>query len=49
VNRKLIMRDIRVYMAVGGMPQAVKANMKGNNFSTIDNIKRQIINLYEED
>ena len=36
-------------IADGGMPQAVKANMKGNNFSTIDNIKRQIINLYEED
>lgn len=36
-------------IADGGMPQTVKANMKGNNFSTIDNIKRQIINLYEED
>jgi len=48
VNRKL-MRDMRVYMAVGGMPQAVEAYTKGNNFSIIDNIKRQIINLYEED
>ena len=48
VNRKL-MRDMRIYMAVGGMPQAVEAYVKGNNFSTIDNVKRQIINLYEED
>ncbi len=48
VNRKL-MRDLRIYMAVGGMPQAVEAYVNGNNFSTIDNIKRQIIHLYEED
>lgn len=48
VNRKL-MRDIRIYMAVGGMPQAVEAYVNGNNFSTIDNVKRQIIHLYEED
>lgn len=48
VNRKL-MRDIRIYMAVGGMPQAVEAYVQGKNFSIIDNVKRQIINLYEED
>ncbi len=47
-NRKL-MRDIRVYMAVGGMPQAVEAYVNGSNFSMIDQVKRQIINLYEED
>ena len=47
-NRKL-MRDLRIYMAVGGMPQAVEAYVEGRNFSQIDNIKRQIINLYEED
>lgn len=48
VNRKL-MRDIRIYMAVGGMPQAVESYVNGNNFSMIDHVKRQIINLYEED
>lgn len=48
VNRKL-MRDIRIYMAVGGMPQAVEAYTNGKNFSAIDNVKRQIIHLYEED
>ena len=43
------MRDMRIYMAVGGIPQAVEAYVNGNNFSTIDNVKRQIIYLYEED
>lgn len=47
-NRKLT-RDLRVYMAVGGMPQAVEAYINGKNFSEIDMIKRQIISLYEED
>ena len=47
-NRKL-MRDLRIYMAVGGMPQAVEAYIEGKNFSEIDMIKRQIIALYEED
>ena len=48
VNRKL-MRDIRLYMAVGGMPQAVESYVNGDNFSMIDQVKRQIIKLYEED
>ena len=47
-NRKL-MRDLRIYMAVGGMPQAVEAYVSGKNFSEIDMSKRQIISLYEED
>lgn len=48
VNRKL-MRDIRLYMAVGGMPQAVESFVNGENFSAIDMVKRQIIKLYEDD
>lgn len=47
-NRKL-MRDLRIYMAVGGMPQAVEAYLRGDNFTKIDFIKRQIISLYEDD
>ena len=47
-NRKL-MRDLRIYMAVGGMPQTVEAYIEGKNFSEIDMIKRQIIGLYEDD
>ncbi len=48
LNRKL-MRDFRIYMAVGGMPQAVSAYIEGKSFAAIDEIKRQIINLYLED
>lgn len=48
LNRKL-MRDFRVYMAVGGMPQAVAANVEGKNFTEIDEVKREIINLYKDD
>lgn len=48
VNRKL-MRDIRLYMAVGGMPQAVESFVNGDNFAMIDQVKRQIIKLYEDD
>jgi predicted AAA+ superfamily ATPase len=47
-NRKL-MKDFRTYMAVGGMPQAVKAYVDGKNFSQIDSVKREIINLYVDD
>lgn len=47
-NRKL-MRNLRIYMAVGGMPQAVEAYLRGDNFTKIDFIKRQIISLYEDD
>lgn len=46
-NRKLMI-DLRIYMAVGGMPQAVEAYVDGKNFSEIDMVKRQIITLYEE-
>ena len=48
LNRKL-MRDFRIYMAVGGMPQAVEAYVSKKNFSEIDMVKRGIIKLYEED
>ena len=47
-NRKL-MRDLRIYMAVGGMPQAIEAYVAGMNFQQIDQVKRQIIKLYEDD
>lgn len=48
VHRKL-MRDFRLYMLVGGMPQAVSAYIKTNNFTAVDLVKRDIIALYEED
>ncbi len=48
LNRKL-MRDFRIYMAVGGMPQAVEAYVEGRNFEEIDRVKRAILKLYDED
>ncbi len=48
LNRKL-MRDLRIYMAVGGMPQAVEAYVEGKNLVEIDRVKRTILKLYEED
>lgn len=48
VHRKL-MRDFRLYMLVGGMPQAIAAYIKTNNFTAVDLAKRDIIALYEED
>ncbi len=48
LNRKL-MRDFRIYMAVGGMPQAVEAYTEGRNFTEIDEVKREIIDLYKDD
>ena len=47
-NRKL-MNDFRLYMAVGGMPQAVQALVEGKNFNQIDKVKREIIDLYVDD
>lgn len=43
------MRDFRIYMAVGGMPQAVDAYAQGGNFAVIDQVKREIIGLYKAD
>ncbi|NMM95130.1 ATP-binding protein [Bifidobacterium oedipodis] len=48
LNRKL-MRDFRLYMLVGGMPQAVEAYLQTNNLMDVDTVKRTIIDLYEED
>ncbi len=48
LNRKLL-RDFRLYMLVGGMPQAVQEYITTNNFRLVDAVKRDILNLYEED
>lgn len=48
INRKL-MRDFRLYILVGGMPQAVNAYLDTLDFRRVDQIKRNIINLYDAD
>lgn len=48
VHRK-IMQKFRTYLAVGGMPQAVAAYVEGRDYRQIDFIKRNILELYEDD
>ncbi len=48
VHRKM-MKNFRLYMLVGGMPQAVAKYIQTNNLSAVDQVKRDIIALYEED
>ncbi len=48
VNRKL-MKDFRLYMLVGGMPQAVAKYLETNDLRKVDRVKRGIIRLYESD
>ncbi len=44
-----ILRKFRLYMLIGGMPQAIQAYIETNNFKMVDQVKRDIVNLYEED
>lgn len=44
-----LMRDFRLYMLIGGMPQAVNAYLNTNNFEAVDQAKRLILNIYDED
>lgn len=48
VTRKQ-MRELRLYMLVGGMPQAVNTYLDTNNLRAVDKTKRSIIKLYLED
>ena len=48
VNRKL-QKDFRLYMLIGGMPQAVNTYLDTNNLSEVDSVKREIIELYADD
>lgn len=47
-HRKL-MRDLRLYMLVGGMPQAVLEFLATNNLARVDEVKRDIVSLYHDD
>ena len=48
LNRKQ-MRQFRLYMLVGGMPQAVNEYIETNNLRKVDEVKRDILSLYEDD
>ena len=44
-----IMRDLRLYMLIGGMPQAVNTYLDSQNLSLVDGVKREILELYNDD
>lgn len=46
---RTMMRDFRLYMLVGGMPQAVNALLNTNNLQAVDTVKRRIVQLYADD
>ena len=48
-THRTMMRNLRLYMLVGGMPQAVNAYLKYNNMQMVDKVKREIIELYDND
>ena len=48
IHRRM-MRDFRLYMLIGGMPQAVAKYIETNNLAAVDSVKRDILSLYEED
>ena len=48
VTRQML-RDFRLYMLVGGMPQSVNEYMDSKNLSLVDRVKREIIELYIDD
>ncbi len=49
VMHRNLMRIFRLYMLVGGMPQAVETYLEHNNLQAVDEVKREIVDLYEED
>lgn len=44
-----LMRKFRLYMLIGGMPQAIETYLETNNLQEVDVAKREIVDLYEED
>lgn len=48
IHREM-MRLFRLYMIVGGMPQAITQYLKAANFKAVDDVKRDILNLYLDD
>ena len=48
IHRKA-MDYFKHYLIVGGMPQAVEKYIKTKNFKEVDLIKRDILNLYQDD
>lgn len=48
-THRRLMRNFRLYMLVGGMPQAISEYINTKNFKKVDAVKRDILQLYEDD
>lgn len=46
---RTLMREFRLYMLIGGMPQAVSTYINSSDFATVDRVKREILALYSDD
>ena len=44
-----LLKNFRLYMLVGGMPQAVNNYLDSNNLAEVDGVKREILELYFDD
>ncbi len=44
-----VLKDFMLYVAVGGMPQAIIELLESNDFSRVDEVKRDILKLYHDD
>lgn len=49
VAHRKVLKDFMLYVAVGGMPQAVVELIESNDFSRVDEVKRDILKLYRDD
>lgn len=44
-----LMKEMRLYLLIGGMPQAVVTYLHTNNMAEVDRVKRRILKLYFDD
>lgn len=44
-----VMRLFRQYILIGGMPQAIEEYLNTNDYTKVDRVKREILNLYKKD
>ncbi len=43
------MKEFRLYVAIGGMPEAVSKYLETNDLMSVDKVKREIIAIYKDD
>ncbi len=49
VAHRKVLKEFMLYVAVGGMPQAVIELLESNDFGRVDEVKRDILELYKKD